>query len=144
MQDALCDGMKAVEFESKIRINIPNPYILVSKRHAETLRHGWRKPMPVLVQVNDRPKTPWRINMMPKGDGSFYLYLHGTFARRLAPRLATVYRYACVSTRTIVADPRTRCLHGSRFLCQITNRQRPHGTPSLRAAKRRFCATSLG
>ena len=81
MQDALYDGMKAVEFESRIRINIPNPYILVSKRHAETLRHGWRKPMPVLVQVNDRPKTPWRINMMPKGDGSFYLYLHGTLRK---------------------------------------------------------------
>ncbi len=33
--------------------------------------------MPVLVRVNGAPKKPWRINMMPRGDGSFYLYLHG-------------------------------------------------------------------
>ena len=33
--------------------------------------------MPVLVRVNGEPKKPWRINMMPRGDGSFYLYLHG-------------------------------------------------------------------
>lgn len=33
--------------------------------------------MPVLVQVNGKPTRPWRINMMPRGDGSFYLYLHG-------------------------------------------------------------------
>ena len=32
--------------------------------------------MPVLVRVNGLPKKPWRINMMPAGDGSFYLYLH--------------------------------------------------------------------
>jgi hypothetical protein len=79
--------MKAVEFESKIRINVPNPYILVPKRHAETLKGGWRKPMPVLVQVNDKPETPWRINMMPKGDGSFYLYLHGTLREASGTRV---------------------------------------------------------
>lgn len=33
--------------------------------------------MPVLVQINGQPNPPWRINMMPVGDGSFYLYLHG-------------------------------------------------------------------
>jgi hypothetical protein len=38
---------------------------------------GWRKPMPVLVRINEQPEIPWRINMMPMGDGSFYLYLHG-------------------------------------------------------------------
>jgi hypothetical protein len=26
--------------------------------------------------VNDKPDEPWHINMMPVGDGSFYLYLH--------------------------------------------------------------------
>lgn len=34
--------------------------------------------MPVLVQVNGKPEPPWRINMMPVGDGSFRLYLHAT------------------------------------------------------------------
>jgi hypothetical protein len=33
--------------------------------------------MPVLVHVNGEPDDPWHINMMPVGDGSFYLYLHG-------------------------------------------------------------------
>jgi Bacteriocin-protection, YdeI or OmpD-Associated/Domain of unknown function (DUF1905) len=27
--------------------------------------------------VNGTPDTPWRVNLMPVGDGSFYLYLHG-------------------------------------------------------------------
>jgi len=29
------------------------------------------------VRINGKPAEPWRINMMPVGDGSFYLYLHG-------------------------------------------------------------------
>jgi hypothetical protein len=33
--------------------------------------------MPVIIQVNGQPKPPWRINMMPVGNGDFYLYLHG-------------------------------------------------------------------
>ena len=33
--------------------------------------------MPVRVQIDGEPTPPWRINMMPAGDGSFYLYLHG-------------------------------------------------------------------
>jgi hypothetical protein len=33
--------------------------------------------MPVLVTLNGVPEEPWRTNMMPKGDGSFFLYLHG-------------------------------------------------------------------
>ena len=48
-----------------------------SKARAQAIKPGWRKPLPVLVQINGQPKKPWRINMMPVGDGSFYLYLHG-------------------------------------------------------------------
>jgi hypothetical protein len=33
--------------------------------------------MPVRIQVNGKPDIPWRINLMPVGDGSFFLYLHG-------------------------------------------------------------------
>lgn len=54
-----------------------NPYVLVSAEVATQLKKNWRKPLPVLVQVNDKPETPWRINMMPAGDGNFYLYLSG-------------------------------------------------------------------
>jgi hypothetical protein len=49
----------------------------VSARRASAIKPGWRKPLPVLVRINGEPAEAWRINMMPAGDGSFYLYLHG-------------------------------------------------------------------
>jgi hypothetical protein len=54
-----------------------NPYVLVSAARAARIRKGWRRPLPVCVRVNGKPKDAWRINMMPVGNGSFYLYLHG-------------------------------------------------------------------
>lgn len=69
--------MKWMHFKGVIKIYDGNPYVLMSAARAKTLKSDWRKPMPVLVQINGEPKTPWRINMMPIGDGSFYLYLHG-------------------------------------------------------------------
>lgn len=33
--------------------------------------------MPVRVQVNGEPQIHRRTNLMPVGDGGFYLYLHG-------------------------------------------------------------------
>jgi len=45
---------------------------------ARRLKRNWRKPLPVLVRINGKPNQSWRINMMPTGDGSFYLYLHET------------------------------------------------------------------
>jgi hypothetical protein len=55
-----------------------NPYVRVSAARARKLKPGWRRPLPVLVRINGAPKAaPWRINMMPIGDGDFYLYLHG-------------------------------------------------------------------
>lgn len=68
---------RPIEFSAKIQVREGNPYVLVSAAGADTLKPGWRKPMPVLVQVNGKPTKPWRINMMPRGDGAFYLYLHG-------------------------------------------------------------------
>lgn len=66
-----------LRFQAVIEINNINPYVLVSAEQAARLRKSWRKPLPVCVRVNGVPDTPWRINMMPVGDGSFYLYLHG-------------------------------------------------------------------
>jgi hypothetical protein len=60
-----------------MKIRDANPYIPVSAARAQALKPGWRKPLPVLVRINGAPKVPWRINMMPAGNGSFYLYLHG-------------------------------------------------------------------
>lgn len=69
--------MSGLNFKSKILIHNANPYVLVSASRAKLLKPNWRKPLPVLVQINGKPNPPWAINMMPIGDGSFYLYLHG-------------------------------------------------------------------
>jgi hypothetical protein len=67
-----------LRFQSRIEISGINPYVLVDARRAARLKRNWRKPMPVRIQVNGKPDIPWRINMMPVGDGAFYLYLHGS------------------------------------------------------------------
>ena len=66
----------ALRFRARIAIRGINPYVLVSAKRAALVRPDWRKPMPVRVRINDKPRLPWRINMMPVGDGSFFLYLH--------------------------------------------------------------------
>ena len=40
--------------------------------------------MPVRVRINGQPRTPWRVNMMPAGNGGFYLYLHGDILKTSA------------------------------------------------------------
>ncbi|HEY3876628.1 MAG TPA: DUF1905 domain-containing protein [Candidatus Kapabacteria bacterium] len=65
-----------LQFTASMKIIGVNPYVLVSSPRAQKLRANWRKPMPVRIRINGMPKNAWRINMMPKGDGSFYLYLH--------------------------------------------------------------------
>jgi hypothetical protein len=67
-----------VRFDSVMRIRGVNPYILVSAKRTSELKPGWRRPLPVQIRINGEPKKPWRINMMPTGSGSFYLYLHET------------------------------------------------------------------
>ena len=66
----------SVRFRGRIEINGINPYVLVDADRARQIKPDWRKPLPVRVQINGQPETPWRINLMPIGDGSFYLYLH--------------------------------------------------------------------
>lgn len=70
--------MTTLRFKALIKIQGINPFVLVSAKRASELKPGWRKPMPVLVRINRKPEEPWRINMMPVGDGSFRLYLHGS------------------------------------------------------------------
>ena len=68
--------MPILRFRAVMKIDGVNPYVLISAERASKLQPNWRKPMPVLVQINGQPQEPWRINMMPIGDGSFRLYLH--------------------------------------------------------------------
>jgi hypothetical protein len=67
--------MSTVRFRAKIEIRGINPFVLVSVARAARLKAGWRKPLPVRLQVDGGPA--WRTNLMPLGDGGFYLYLHG-------------------------------------------------------------------
>ena len=70
-------NLPTLRFRALIKIHGVNPHVLVSAKRAAELKPGWRKPMPVLVQINGKPEESWPINMMPVGDGSFRLYLHG-------------------------------------------------------------------
>ena len=47
--------MTSLRFQAKIEINGINPFVPVDAEQAARLREGWRKPMPVLVQVNGAP-----------------------------------------------------------------------------------------
>jgi len=69
--------MTASSFTAIIKMKGINPFVLVSASRANAIKPGWHKPLPVLVRINGEPAEAWRINMMPVGDGSFYLYLHG-------------------------------------------------------------------
>jgi hypothetical protein len=72
------NGDTTLLFSATMKIIGVNPYVLVSAVRARALKPDWKKPMPVLVRVNGEPKkSRWRINMMPRGDGSFFLYLAG-------------------------------------------------------------------
>jgi hypothetical protein len=68
---------EVLAFIALIRIRGVNPFILVSASRASCIKPGWCKPPPVLVRVNGEPENAWRIKMMPAGDRSFCLYLHG-------------------------------------------------------------------
>lgn len=65
-----------LRFRSVIQIRGINPYIHVDAESASRLKTNWRGPLAVAIRINGQPEEPWRINMMPAGDGSFYLYLH--------------------------------------------------------------------
>jgi hypothetical protein len=67
-----------MRFFAEVKILEANPYVLVSAARARRIKPDWKKPLPVLVRIEGKPsERPFRINMMPVGDGSFRLYLHG-------------------------------------------------------------------
>ena len=73
---------RMLRFRARMKIRDSNPFVLVSAARISTLKPDWRRPMPVLVRVDGKPAPrPWRINMMPVGNGDFYLYLHGDVRR---------------------------------------------------------------
>lgn len=73
----MATGKAKLSFQAVIEIRGINPFIRVSTSQAATIMPGWRKPLPVLLRVNRKPEKAQRTNMMPAGDGTFYLYLNG-------------------------------------------------------------------
>jgi hypothetical protein len=65
-----------LRFKATIQIMGINPYVLVGVDKVNKLQRDWRRPMPVVIRVDGQPELPWHINMMPVGNGDFYLYLH--------------------------------------------------------------------
>jgi len=76
-----------MRFRATIDIVDGNPFVSVSAPRARRLRAGWKKPMPVLVQINGEPEPAWKINLMPVGDGRFSLYLHGIVRKASATKV---------------------------------------------------------
>jgi len=82
--------MSSLRFRSRIEINNINPYVLIDAERAARLKKSWRKPLPVCVRVNGKPEVAWRVNLMPVGDGSFYLYLHGSVRKASGTKMGDV------------------------------------------------------
>jgi hypothetical protein len=72
--------MAKVCFRASVGLKGINPYVFVDKQVAEQLKKDWRRPMPVKLRVEGLDKR-WSTNLMPVGDGRFYLYLHGDVRR---------------------------------------------------------------
>lgn len=68
--------MTTSKFQAIVKIRGINPFIAISASRAEALKPRWRKPLPVLLRINDKPVVASRTSMMPAGDGGFYLYLN--------------------------------------------------------------------
>jgi hypothetical protein len=66
-----------MDFTAEIKLDGINPYVMVSAARARRIQRDWKRPMPVLLQVNGKPDPPWRVNMMPVGEGRFHLHLAG-------------------------------------------------------------------
>ncbi|MEZ4635625.1 MAG: YdeI/OmpD-associated family protein [Caldilineaceae bacterium] len=97
--------METLCFTATIEILGVNPYVLVTAEQAQRLIPDWRKPMPVFAQVNGLPDPAWRINMMPVGDGSFYLYLDGTVRAASSTKVGDVVDVTVCFDETYTPGP---------------------------------------
>jgi hypothetical protein len=94
-----------MKFTAAIEIRGINPYILVSAERAQQVKSGWKKPMPVSVQVNGEPEPAWCINMMPAGDGSFYLYLDGMVREASGTKVGDHVQVSLTFDRSYLSGP---------------------------------------
>jgi Bacteriocin-protection, YdeI or OmpD-Associated/Domain of unknown function (DUF1905) len=77
LANGLATVKQRVDVIGRVLIVGVNPYVYVSPEQVTTLRSEWRRPLPVLVWINEGSEAPWRTNLMPTAGGPFRLYLHG-------------------------------------------------------------------
>lgn len=133
-----------MRFKAVMEIYNGNPYILMSAKRANALKKGWKKPMPVIVKINGKPKEGWKINMMPRGDGSFYLYLHGYVREASKTGVGDKVDVDVVFDEDYRSGPIHEMPVWFREAPMGTLRQEGHGKSLYRAARKRFCATFHG
>jgi hypothetical protein len=87
--DRTCAGTRVVilRISATIAVRGVNPYVLVSAGRARRLKPRWRRPLPVILRIAGLPRHRWCTNLMPAGDGSFYLYLHEHMRRIATARI---------------------------------------------------------
>ncbi len=130
-------------FRAPIEINGINPYVRVRAGQAARLKAGWRKPMPVKIRVNGEPTVGWRINMMPAGDGSFFLYLHERVRKASGTKVGDVVSVTIEFDEAYRGGPMPiRCRDGSALSCGGTPPRERAGRPCRPADRRKSCVTS--
>jgi Bacteriocin-protection, YdeI or OmpD-Associated/Domain of unknown function (DUF1905) len=73
--------MGTLRISATIAVRGINPYVPVSAEQARCLMPQWRRPLPVILRIARLPQHRWCTNLMPVGDGTFYLYLHDHIRR---------------------------------------------------------------
>ena len=131
-----------MKFRSVIQLNKINPYVLVTAGRARRLKPGWRKPMPVLVQVNGEPNPPWRVNMMPVGGGGFYLYLNGVVRKASGTGVGDRVEVTVTFDEGYRGGPMHEAPPNSPTVCAPIPGRKRHGTSFRPAGEKKCFATS--
>ncbi len=88
----MAKDVTVLAFRAQIGIRGINPFVVISSSQAATLKPDWRKPLPVVVRINGKPENACRTNLMPAGDGSFYLYLNGAVRKEAGVSVGDLVR----------------------------------------------------
>jgi hypothetical protein len=68
--------MVTLRIAARIAVRGVNPYVLIDALQAKRLKPNWHRPLPVVLRIAGLPQHRWLTNLMPAGNGDFYLYLH--------------------------------------------------------------------
>ena len=137
----LVQDSMSICFEAVIEIRGVNPFVGVSSAQAEALKPGWRKPLPVLVSINGDSAIAWRTNMMPGGNGNFYLYLHGNMRKASGTKVGDRVRVEIEFDAAYRNGPQDPMPKWFRQALDGNARQRRIGVRSSQAVKKKYFAT---